>query len=480
MTQAAMVRSGECSPLELVDEAIARIEALNPAINAVIHERFERARQEARHLETSRVDASRVEASTAPFHGVPIVVKDSTCPLAGEPLHEGLQAAKDAGYLAAANSWLTDRLIGAGFVIVGRTNVPELCTHATTEPAAYGPTRNPWATEHSAGGSSGGSGAAVAAGMVAIGHGTDGGGSVRTPAAFCGLVGLKPTRGRISNAPDSAEHWAGLSTDGFLTRTVRDSAAVLDAVCGSSFGDPYATPLTASLVAALDGALPRLRVGVRLRGANEGIDAHPEVARSIRQIADLLSAHGHHVVDAAPIALDEVEAVAQQGTVVAACVAAELDAWSARLGREIALEEIEPRNRLSVSNGRAVTGPQYVAAREWLHGWGRRLHAWWNDFDLLLTPTVTQPPIRIGSLPFDPTPQEMANMRRELGWLMGMWNVSGQPAISVPATQTTDGLPIGAQLVAAWGREDLLLQTAALIEQAQPWPLVAGARSGHV
>ena len=469
VAQAAMIRRGECSPLELVDEAIARIEAVNPKINAVIHDRFEQAREEAR-----RHDASRADARTAgAFRGVPIVVKDSTCPIAGEPLHDGLQAAKDAGYRAPANSWLTDRLIGAGFVIVGRTNVPELCTHATTEPAAYGPTRNPWSTDHSAGGSSGGSGAAVAAGMVPIAHGTDGGGSVRTPAAFCGSVGLKPTRGRISNGPDAAEHWAGLSSDGFLTRTVRDTAAVLDAVCGSSTGDPYTTPLTASLTAALDGALPRLRIGVRLRGANDGIDAHPQVARSIRQIADLLAAHGHEVVDAAPPALDEIDAVAQQGTVVSACVAAALDAWSVRLGREIALEEIEPRNRMSVSNGRAVTGPQYVAAREWLHGWGRRLHAWWNDFDLLLTPTVTQPPVKIGALPFDPTPQDMANMRRELGWLMGMWNVSGQPAISVPAAPTDDGLPVGAQLVAAWGREDLLLQTAALVERAQPWPLVA-------
>jgi amidase len=463
-----MVRRGECSPLELVDEAIARIEAVNPSINAVIHERFERAREEASHI-----DVGRLEARTAPFRGVPIVVKDSTCPIAGEPLHEGLQAAKDAGYRAPANSWLTDRLVAAGFVVVGRTNVPELCTHATTEPAAYGPTRNPWATDRSAGGSSGGSGAAVAAGMVAIGHGTDGGGSVRTPAAFCGLVGLKPTRGRISNGPDAAEHWAGLSSDGFLTRSVRDSAAVLDTVCGSATGDPYTTPLTASLTAALDGALPRLRIGVRLRGANDGIDAHPQVARAIRQLADLFAAHGHDVVDAAPGALDEIDAVAQQGTVVSVCVAAELDTWSSRLGREITLDEIEPRNRMSVSNGRSVTGTQYVAAREWLHGWGRRLHAWWDDFDLLLTPTVTQPPVTIGSLPFDPTPQDMANMRRELGWLMGMWNVSGQPAISVPAAQTDDGLPIGAQFVASWGRDDLLLQTAAFVERAQPWPLVA-------
>ena len=467
VTQAEMVRRGVCSPLELVDQAIARIERANPTINAVIHERFERARHEATALDKS-------SAARGPFHGVPIVVKDSTCPIAGEPIHEGLQAAKDADYRAPANSWLTDRLIAAGFVIVGRTNVPELCTHTTTEPAAYGPTRNPWAIDHSAGGSSGGSGAAVAAGMVAVGHGTDGGGSVRTPAAFCGLVGLKPTRGRISNGPDSAEHWAGLSTDGFLTCTVRDTAAVLDAVCGSAVGDPYTTPLTSSLTAALDIPSPRLRVGVRLRGAIDGDDAHPEVARAIREIADLLAAHGYDVVDAAPAALDEAEAIAQQGIVVSACVAAELDAWSARLGREITLDEIEPRNRMSVSNGRKVTGAQYVAAREWLHGWGRRLHAWWNDFDLLLTPTVTQPPVRIGALPFDPTMEDMARMRRQLGWLVGMWNVSGQPAISVPARQTDDGLPIGAQLVAPWAREDLLLQTAALIEREQPWPWVAG------
>jgi amidase len=461
LTHAAMVQRGECSPLELVDAAIARVEAANPRINAVIHERFERARDDARRV------------ASGPFRGVPIVVKDSTCPMAGEPLHEGLQVAKDAGYRAPANSWLTDRLIEAGFIVIGRTNVPELCTHATTEPAAYGPTRNPWNTDHSAGGSSGGSGAAVAAGMVALAHGTDGGGSVRTPAAFCGLVGLKPTRGRISNAPDSAEHWAGLSSDGFLTTTVRDTAAVLDAVCGSAHGDPYTTPLAVPLSLVYADPLPRLRIGVRLRGANEGLDPHPDVARSIRAIADLLAAHGHDVRDAAPEALDEVEAVAQQGTVVSVCVAAELDAWSARLGRPIALDEIEPRNRMSVGNGRMVSGTQYVAAREWLHAWSRRLHAWWDDFDLLLTPTVTQPPVAIGSLPFDPSPDDMANMRRQLGWLMGMWNVSGQPAISVPAPQTDAGLPVGAQLVAAWGREDLLLQTATLIEAALPWPVVA-------
>jgi amidase len=461
LTQAALVQRGDCTPLELVDEAIARIEKSNPTVNAIIHERFDRARDEARRV------------TSGPFRGVPIVVKDSTCPLAGEPLHEGLQAAKDAGYRAATNSWLTDRIVEAGFIIVGRTNVPELCTHATTEPAAYGPTRNPWATDRSAGGSSGGSGAAVAAGMVAVGHGSDGGGSVRTPASFCGLVGLKPTRGRISNAPDNAEHWAGLSTDGFLTRTVRDTAAVLDAVCGSSPGDPYTTPLAAPLSLVLGDPVPRLRVGVRLRGANEGVDAHPAVARSIRAIAELLAAQGHDVRDAAPDALDEIDAVSQQGTVVSVCVAAELDQWSARLGRPIGLEEIEPRNRMSIASGREVSGTQYVAAREWLHAWSRRLHSWWHDFDLLLTPTLTQPPIPIGSLPFDPTPDDMAAMRRELGWLMGMWNVSGQPAISVPAPATDDGLPVGAQLVAAWGREDLLLQVALLIEEALPWPLVA-------
>jgi amidase len=215
--------------------------------------------------------------------------------------------------------------------------------------------------------------------------------------------------------------------------------------------------------------LPRQRVGVRTHGACGGDPAHAEVDALVRRAAGLLAGEGHVVEDSWPAGLDEVEAIAHQGTVVGACVAAELAGWSRRLGRDIAIDELEPRNRTSVSAGRLVTGVQFVEAREWLFAWSRRLASWFESHDLLLTPAVAQPPVRIGELPFAPTTEDMGMMRRRLGWLLGPWNVSGQPAISVPAGITRDGLPVGVQLVAAWGREDLLVQAARAIERAQPW-----------
>ncbi len=459
---AEAVRRGERSAEESVAAALATVEALDPRLNAVIHRCDERARADARAV-----------SRDAPLAGVPIAVKDASVTRAGEPRHEGLQVAKDAGYRSLTTSWLVERLVAAGCVIVGRTNVPELCTHVTTEPAAYGATRNPWDLAHSAGGSSGGSGAAVAAGMVPIAHGSDGGGSVRAPASFCGLVGLKPTRGRFTPGPDAGEHWAGLSTDGFLTTTVRDTAAIFDAVAGPHPTDPCQTPLTGRLAGLLDEPLPRLRIGVRTRGACGGDPAHPEVEHLVRRTAALLADAGHDVVDAWPAALDETEAVAAQGVMVSACVAAEVAQWARRLGRPIADEELEPRNRASVAAGRAVDGVSFVEAREWLFAWSRRLGSWFDDVDVLLTPTIARPPLRIGELPFAPSPEDMGAMRRELGWLLGPWNVSGQPAISVPAGRSSAGLPIGVQFVAAWGREDLLVRIARLLELAQPWPRVA-------
>jgi amidase len=309
--------------------------------------------------------------------------------------------------------------------------------------------------------------------MVPVAHGSDGGGSVRAPASFCGLVGLKPTRGRFTPGPEFGEHWAGLSTDGFLTATVRDTAAVFDAVAGPHPTDGCQTPPTFRLSDVLDRPLPRLRIGVRTRGACGGDPAHPEVDRIVRELATVLAAAGHHVEDAWPDALDDEAAVGAQGTVVSACVAAEVAQWARRLGRDDLLAELEPRNQTSVTMGRSVTGVQFVEAREWLFAWSRRLMAWFSGYDLLLTPTVAQPPLRIGELPSAPTAEDMGAMRRRLGWLLGPWNVTGQPAISVPAGMTAEGLPVGAQLVAPWGREDLLVQVARLVEQARPWPLVA-------
>lgn len=456
-----LVRSRRASPRELAEAAILDAERGNPALNAIIHPRFERA----------LADADRVP--DGPLAGVPIVVKDSSAPEAGEPFHAGLRVAKEAGFRAPVTSWLFERLVQAGCVVLGRTNVPELCTHVTTEPVAYGATGNPWSPTHSAGGSSGGSGAAVGAGIVPIGHATDGGGSIRAPGSFCGLVGLKATRGRFTTGPDGGEGWAGLSSDGFLTTTVRDTALVFDAVAGPVGGDPHVTAPAYRLVDALVAPLPKVRVGVRTHGAGGGSPAHPEVDAIVRRVADLLAGEGHHVEEGSPAALDDEEAMVQQRTVVGVCVAAEVDAWSRRLGRTIGLDELEPRNRDTVAAARAVSGPTYVEALAWLQLWTRRLAAWFTDHELLLTPVVTHPPPLLGELPAEPTPEQAVEMRKRLGWLLGAWNVTGQPAITVPGGRSSDGLPIGVQIVAPWGREDLLVQAARFIEVAQPWPRVA-------
>src|SRR3989440_1247169 len=233
---AGLIRAGEVRPLELVDAAIARIETLDPQLNSVIHRRFERARAEAAAL------GPGPDADAGPFAGVPFLIKDITCHQAGEPFHEGMRFLRDRQWRADSDSYLAARFRAAGLITVGRTNVPELGIVPTTEPVAYGPTRNPWDRSRSSGGSSGGSAAAVAAGLVPAAHANDGGGSIRIPASACGLVGLKPSRGRISFGPDFGEAAGGLVTDGVLTRSVRDTAAILDAIAGPMPGDPYAAP----------------------------------------------------------------------------------------------------------------------------------------------------------------------------------------------------------------------------------------------
>jgi amidase len=460
-TLVELVRTRELKPEELTRAAIERAERDNPALNAIIHPQYERAADDA------------LEAGRGPLAGIPIVLKDASVTEAGEPFHEGLQAAKDADHRASTTSWLVDRLRAVGCVVIGRTNVPELCTHVTTEPLAYGPTRNPWSSRHTAGGSSGGSGAAVAGGIVPVAHATDGGGSIRAPASFCGLVGLKPTRGRFTTGPASGHHWAGLSTDGFLTTSVRDTALLFDAVAGPVDGDPHPAPLTFRLGDVIEQRLPRMRIGVRTHGACGGDRAHAEVDAIVRSVARLFSDAGHDVDDGSPAALDEPEAMAHQRTVVSVCVAAEVDQWSQRLGRTITPEDLEPRNRATVIAARRVDGATYVASFTWLQLWSRRLAAWFTDRDLLITPVVTHPPPLIGELPVEPTAEQAVQMRKRLGWLLGAWNVTGQPAISVPGGVTADGLPIGVQIVARWGREDLLVQAARLVEEARPWPSVA-------
>lgn len=459
VAQAALVRSGEASPSELVDEAIGRIESVNPQLNAVIHERFEAARAEAKG------------ELSGPFRGVPILLKDLGAPMKGEPHHRGLRFAKEAGVRAETDSFIVEKLRGAGFVVLGRTNCPELGTNITTEPLAYGPTRNPWNTDYSTGGSSGGSAAAVASGMVPVAHANDGGGSIRIPAANCGLFGLKPSRGRVSPGPDPGESaWAGSTIDHVLTRTVRDSAALLDVLAGEMPGDLYIAPPPARPFAEEVGASSgKLRIGLLDHAAIAGFECDAECATAANEAAQLLESLGHTIVeDAFPAAMGDPEFQQQFIVLVTTAVATELEYFSELLGRTVAPDEFEPDNQMFQALGASVPGATYVRAVLWFEAWRRRMAEWWagEGFDLLLSPVLAITPPRLGELS-DPV-HGQTKVIQALQFTP-QFNVSGQPAISLPLHETPDGLPVGVQLVAGYGRDDVLIRVASEVEQAAPW-----------
>lgn len=462
IAMADLLRRGEVSPVELVEAAIERTERWNPQLNAVIHPRFERARAEA----------AAVTPGEAPFAGVPIVVKDLGCPIAGEPHHKGTRVLRALGYRAPADSALYRRFRQAGFVVIGRTNTPEMGSTITTEPLAYGPARNPWNLDRSTGGSSGGSAASVAAGFVPVGHANDGGGSIRIPASACGLVGLKPSRGRISQAPDVGESWAGATIDGVVTRTVRDTAAVLDLLSGPEPGDPYtAPPFLRPLMDEL-GVAPRpLRIGVLDHPLMPGSDGHPDCAAAVAATARLLAELGHHVEEAWPAALEEPEFQRRYLTIVAANTAFDVAELSTLVGRELGEDDLEQDNLTLAAIGATVSAADYLAAVAAQHAWSRRVLSWWHGtdggpgFDLLLTPTQAMPPPPIGFL----AGPEGGSRIAQLLQYTAQFNVTGQPAISLPLAQDAEGVPVGVQLVAASYREDVLIQLAGQLERAVPW-----------
>lgn len=459
--QAEAVRNREVSPRELVDAAIGRIEKLNPQLNAVIHERFGKA----------QMDATR-DVPEGPFRGVPFLLKDLTCHSAGDPFHEGMAFLKDLGWTEPDDTHLASQFRRAGLLCVGKTNTPELGILPTTEPLAYGPTRNPWDVGRSTGGSSGGSAAAVAAGLVPIAHANDGGGSIRIPASECGLVGLKPTRARVSSAPDLGDVLGGLACELVVARSVRDTAAILDAVHGPVPGDPYEAPSPARPYAADVGADPgQLRVGIRTRAFGGTTEAHPDCIAAAEAAGRVLEELGHVV---APIELpeaDDPDYVTHFITTWAAGCAWNLDRWSRRTGKAITADDVEPLTWALAETGWGYTAPQWLAAREMLQQITRRLgQRWATDIDLLLTPTIAEPPPRLGE--FDSSadnPLHGLFRAAELVPFTPMFNVTGQPAISLPLHWNDEGLPIGVQLVAAFGREDLLVRVAAQLEEAVPW-----------
>ncbi len=458
--QAELVRTGRASALELVDDAIARVEKLDPELNAVIHPRFDKARDEARGA-----------LPDGPFRGVPLLVKDLLAGIEGDPHHEGMRFLRDAGYRADHTDALAQRYLDAGFVCIGRTNAPELGIVPTTEPEAYGPTRNPWDTRRTTGGSSGGSAAAVASGMVAVAHANDGGGSIRIPASCCGLVGLKPSRGRTSLMPDFSVIDDLLIAELCVSKTVRDTAGVLDVLQGAAAGDTVRAPAPDRSYRQEVGASPgKLRVGLLTHNPLDTGEIHPDCVAAARDAAQLLESLGHRVEETFPPALVDPALVGHFTTLWASTLVYNLRYWERKVGREITAADVEPLTWSLAELGRSITAPDYVDAQHAALELGRRVEGWYaSGFDLLLTPTLGEPPVEIGT--FSTPDEPLLGFVRAATFVpyTPLANMTGEPAISLPLNWNADNLPIGIQLMGAYGREDVLLRVAAQLEQARPW-----------
>jgi amidase len=457
--QAELVRAGELTPLDLVEAAIDRIERLNPELNAVITARFEKARAEA-------IADQHPEGL---LRGVPFLLKDAVCHTGGDPYHLGMRALRDRGYVARGDTNLATNFRRAGLMIVGRTNAPELAMGPTTEPLAYGPTRNPWNVAHTPGGSSGGSAAAVAARLTPAAHGNDMGGSIRIPASFCGLVAVKASRARASLGPELGELWGPVTNEGALTRTVRDAAALLDTVAGPWPGDPYIAPPPERPYVEEVGAEPgRLRIG--LCPGVPDTPVHPECLAATEKAGHLLEDLGHRVDPSYPPALVEPVVDEVSSVVWGTGVRRDVERLGEMLGEPIDPKELEPFNRAMIEQAASVTATQYLAALEQMYAWARRVASWWAEgFDVLVTPTTTQPPPLLGVMAPTTDLDQLSSRIGVLTRLVAPFNATGQPAVSLPLHWTPHGLPIGVQLVAAYGREDLLLRLGAQLEASRPW-----------
>jgi amidase len=456
IAQSELVRRREVTPLELVDAAIGRIERWNPALNAVVTPAFERARE-----------AARGELPDGPFRGVPFLLKDLSAAWAGVRMTSGSAFLED--FVAPVDSVLVQRYRAAGLVFLGKTNCPEFGFLPTTEPALFGATRNPWDPERSPGGSSGGSAAAVASGMVPIAHGNDGGGSIRIPASCCGLVGLKPTRARITHAPLLGDVMGGLVVDHVLARSVRDSAALLDATAGPAPGDPYAAaPLACPLLAEVGAEPGPLRVAWTARNPI-GAPVHRDCVRAVEEAAALCEALGHDVEEAAPsidgdLLYDSFLAVWISGHAWA------IEGMARATGQIPEADRFEPLTWALYRIGRGIPAAEYLLAVTALQRIAREVAAFFARHDVWLTPTLAEPPVPLGT--FDRRSTDALSVFRRASEFVPftpLFNATGQPAVSLPLHWSDAGLPIGVQVAARYGEEATLLRLAACLEAARPW-----------
>ncbi len=458
---AALVAQGDVTPGELLDAALERVAALNPDLNAVVLMQEATAR--------AMIDAGLPEGS---FTGVPFLLKDLGAEARDFPSHNGSNLLKNTTY--RYDSALYERIKATGVVTFGRTTSPEAGIGAVTEAAVYGgPTRNPWNLDHTSGGSSGGSGAAVAAGIVPMAHGSDGGGSVRIPASSSGLYGFKATRGRFPDGPYAGEGWAGMAIDGFLSRSVRDNAAMMDACEGMDLGAPYsAPPLAEGFVAAIQSPPPRLRIAL-CDTTLSGDPIHAECRQAVQDTARLLEDLGHHIVPARPAA--DHDGMMRAWTCIVACgTALSIQSTLSARGRDLQDGDIEGIARGAMAYAQQFSGADYLRAVGKIHDYGREMARFFDGtYDILLTATLAEPPAKIGR--FAHTREDYENYRIGPDGIFayspfcGAFNASGQPAASLPLHWSADGLPVGVHLAAPFGEDEMLIALSAELEQARPW-----------
>ena len=454
--QAELVRRREVQPIELVDAAIERIEAVNPTINAVVTRMYDEARE-----------AVSDPIPDGPFAGVPFLLKDFLAEYAGVRFTEGSAFLRD--YVPEEDSELVKRYKRAGLIVVGKTNAPELAIGATTEPRLFGPTRNPWDTTRTPGGSSGGAAASVASGMVPMAHGNDAGGSIRMPAACCGVFGLKPSRGRNPLGPSYGDIFSGLVAEHALTRSVRDSAALLDATSGPAPGDPYWAPPPARPFIQEVGADPgRLRIAFTTE-TPLGSNLHPDCLAATRDAANACAELGHEVVKHTP-SFDAELLWESFTSILSAGVAWGIDDWGRRTGRTPTSELFEPFVWALAEKGRRLGAPAYLLAVQDLQRTSRQLVVSLAEYDLWLTPTLGEPPLPLGTLVYyGGDPVELRRRQATFSPFTYITNATGQPAMSVPLYQSGEGLPVGVQFASRAGDEATLFRLAGQLEKARPW-----------
>jgi amidase/6-aminohexanoate-cyclic-dimer hydrolase len=453
---AEFVAKGDVTPGELLEAAIARLEAVNPRVNCIAAKLYDHGRKQI-------ADG----LAKGPFTGVPFLLKDLSVALAGAVTGAG--SAFFADDLAPGDSTVVARYKRAGLVIFGKTTTPELGLTGTTESVPHGPTRNPWNLELTVGGSSGGAGAAVATGIVAMANASDGAGSIRTPASCCGVFGLKPSRARVPLGPYRLEGWNGLGTVHAVTRSVRDNAALLDASAGADIGDPYGAPAPVRPYVQEVGADPgKLRIALMLKPTS-GTAVSAECLAAAREAAKLCESLGHVVEEAQP-PIDHAAVNAGMLATLSVATAQQLDARAARAGRAVTAADVEPVTWYFYQEGKKTSGLAYADARAAFDQAGRVMAEFQQTYDVILSPTLAKPPVKLGLLSLSPANfDDYVKEVSTFGPFTALANICGQPAMSAPLHWSADGLPIGVMFAGRFGDEATLFRLAGQLETARPW-----------